>query len=168
MSEKTLTLDDALIDAQRRESARVMMVVQHAADRAYRARVQKAIVHCLGVVGPEGLLASSRAQGISEDRWSWLRRSTRNAESPAEFQAFARALHVSARWLAIGAGWMKEPPAGWFATGTHIDQPGVALEFSVELDSDLLPLWERPVPAGAETRTPLPAVTLAEMAGARG
>ena len=37
----------------------------------------------------------------------------------------------------------QEPPSGWLAFGTHIDYPGVKLEFSEELDEDGLPLWER-------------------------
>lgn len=37
----------------------------------------------------------------------------------------------------------QEPPEGWFAFGTHVDDPR-PLEFSEEVGEDLLPLWERP------------------------
>lgn len=38
-----------------------------------------------------------------------------------------------------------EPPPGWFTFGTHVNEPGVELEFSVELDDEFFPLWERPI-----------------------
>lgn len=35
-----------------------------------------------------------------------------------------------------------DPPEGWFAFGTHLDE---RVELSKELGHDLLPLWERPI-----------------------
>lgn len=40
----------------------------------------------------------------------------------------------------------REPPAGWYTFGHHANHdPVPPLEFSAEVDDDLLPLWERPV-----------------------
>lgn len=36
-------------------------------------------------------------------------------------------------------------PEGWSGFGSHVDQPGVRLEFSAETGEDGLPLWERPI-----------------------
>jgi hypothetical protein len=44
----------------------------------------------------------------------------------------------------------REPPEGWFAFGTHVDQE-IRLEFSDEAGEDGLPRWERPYPPTAET-----------------
>lgn len=38
------------------------------------------------------------------------------------------------------------PPEGWFGFGTHVDEPGLPLEFSAQTGEDGLPLWERPRP----------------------
>jgi hypothetical protein len=41
----------------------------------------------------------------------------------------------------------KEPPPGWYTFGTLVDYDG-PIEFSPEVGDDLLPLFERPGPAG--------------------
>lgn len=132
------------------ENLRCMQVVQHAADTAYRARVAEALSSRFAGGDGTAITRARRAQGLSEDRWYALSQSSRYASSPAEFQAFARALSVSARWLAVGSGSRIDPPAGWYPFGTHIDSgPELHLDFSDEVGVDLLPLWERPVLASA-------------------
>lgn len=37
------------------------------------------------------------------------------------------------------------PPAGWFAFGTHVDTPGPLEFYGEEFTEDGLPMWERPV-----------------------
>lgn len=130
------------------ERARMMRVVHDAADAAFRARVRNALTRRINEHGLADLARSKRAAGISLPRWDALCTSTREAESPAEFQTFARVLRVSARWLAIGsceADGYEPPPAGWEVFGTHVEQPGVLLEFSSRVDADGFPKWERAV-----------------------
>lgn len=127
---------------------RITQVVQHAADLAYRARIDRAIERRFGAGDLAALTKARREAGITEERWIALNQSTRQAASPGEFQAFARVLSVSPRWLSIGSGWIDEPPTGWFPFGSHVDRPDVnQLEFSKELDDGLMPLWERPLEA---------------------
>lgn len=128
------------------ETRRITQVVQHAADAAYRARIDRAIERRFGTGDLAALTKARREAGIPEERWIALNQSTRQAAAPEEFQAFARVLSVSPRWLAIGSGWMHEPPTGWFTFGSHVDRQDVAqLEFSKELDEGPMPLWERPL-----------------------
>lgn len=136
MSEQFLTFRDDP------NTARISAVVQSAADTAFRARVATTLTRRF-LSGSEIITAREEA-GLSEERWFALSMSTRNATSPSEFQAFARALSVSPRWLATGSSCSSEPPTGWYLFGSHVDQPDVPLEFSAELGEDLLPLWERP------------------------
>ncbi|MCY1718470.1 hypothetical protein OVA26_16160 [Microbacterium sp. SL62] len=124
------------------ESARVTRVVETAADAAYRRRARLAESAVVDGVGRETLVRRRRDAGLDELRWVSLLSSSRTA-SPDEFQAFAAALGVSARWLAVGSGSMAEPPEGWSIFGTHVDVAG-RLEFSSTLDPSGLPLWERP------------------------
>lgn len=131
---------------------RIRAVVRDGFDRAFRARVAVAI----GRFSEDAtrVLTLRREQfDISAERWLDLCESPQNAASREEFQAFAGALCVNARWLAIGSGpivndsvtgWTPPPP-GWFTFGTHVDEPEVELEFSDEVDpADGLPRFERP------------------------
>lgn len=127
------------------ERLRFARNARRAADLAYQARVETALTRATRMLGRTGLVRSRRGAGLTEDRWVSLSRSAHHARSPYEFQAFARALHVSARWLAIGAGHHFDPPAGWATFGTNGYGLGVQLEFSAELGDDLMPLWERAV-----------------------
>lgn len=145
----TITLTRAAA-ADKQESDRVMRVVQNAADIAFSNRVQQAVMRRYNRHGLADLVESRDAAGINLGRWLALSRSSRNAESPEEFQAFARVIRVSPKWLATGSGngnapsGYQEPPAGWEAFGSHVDRPGVVLEFSAEVgEEDGLPLWER-------------------------
>lgn len=129
---------------------RSMAIAQEAADKAYRARVSAAILSLDGERYMEELVQRRADAGIDVHRWFALRASTRSAASPEEFQAFARVLRVSPRWLAIGfgdrldgIGGFQEPPVGWETFGSHVDRPDEALEFSAELDEVGEPLWER-------------------------
>lgn len=139
MSEQPLQLRDDP------EAARITGVVQRAADAAYRARIAEASRRRF--VNSDELVGAREGQGISEDRWNALSESSRNAACSAEFRSFAQALSVSPRWLATGSGWIYEPPAGWSSFGTHV-KIGVRMEYSVEVDECLMPLWERPLEAG--------------------
>lgn len=38
----------------------------------------------------------------------------------------------------------REPPEGWYAFGTHVDDPRKVV-FSDDLDEGGMPLWEQPV-----------------------
>jgi hypothetical protein len=122
-----------VLSADRLETARIMQVVEKAADTAYRIRVRRAMTRRIeqngmtdllegknvangdilrqnGLArrvrehGLEELIQSRREAGINVHRWLALRRSTREAASPEEFQTFARVLGVSPRWLAVGSG----------------------------------------------------------------
>jgi len=75
-----------------------------AADAAYQARVAEAITRFTNQFGMAALVERRISYGIDHIRGHELSLSTRNAESPAEFQSFANTLRVSARWLAIGFG----------------------------------------------------------------
>lgn len=124
------------------ESQRITGVVQAAADESYRRRTRTAETVLVDKIGTAGLARERVGAGLTEERWLQLCGSSQSA-TPAEFQSFSRALHVSARWLAVGSGTPQTPPPGWDYFGTNIDTPG-PLEFSHECDSDGLPLWERP------------------------
>lgn len=158
MPENTTHLQDPA------EKARFTAIAEDAADAAYRRRLDLLLERHR----PEGLSEEvmRRTADIPEDRWEALKTSVREAASPEEFAAFARALHVSARWLGTGSGWQQEPPQGWFLFGHHVEQAGVRLEFSFERDDALMPLWERP--SDVETRPVGEPLVLREVAGVRG
>lgn len=142
MSENTNTLSDS------DELQRFTRIAQDAADAAFRVRVRNAVTLRIDQLGSDEMIRIRREAGIDVHRWIALRRSTRNASSPEEFQVFAGVLGVSARWLAIGMGTpavFEHPPAGWETFGSHVDRPDVELEFSTRVGpEDGLPLWERP------------------------
>jgi hypothetical protein len=146
----TVTRAAAADAAEGLERERIMRVVRNAADISFRNRVQHAVMRRINRHGLADLVESRNAAGINNSRWLSLSCSTRNAESPEEFQAFARVIRVSPKWLATGNGnsnassGFQAPPAGWEAFGSHVDRPDVVLEFSAEVDAeDGLPLWER-------------------------
>lgn len=91
------------------------------------------------------LLRELTAEGIDDAQRESLLTTTRHDVTPAQFQAFARALRVEPAWLAVGLGSRRlvSPPPGWAAFGAHVDRPEIALEFSRAMDEDGLPLWER-------------------------
>lgn len=129
------------------DGARIRAVVKAAADEAYTARVDVAVRQLMGKTGVEnyGTIKTELMEkaGLEHDEFVALH-GTVSGHTPRNFQAFARVLGVSARWLAIGGPWPQEPPAGWSTFGTHLDGPS-ELEFSLTLDpGDLMPLWERP------------------------
>lgn len=129
------------------DGARIRAVVRAAADDAYAARVDTAVRHLMEKSGVTdyGTITSELMEKteLEHDEFVALHRTVRG-HTPRNFQAFARVLGVSARWLAIGGPWLQAPPAGWSTFGTHLDSPE-DLEFSLTLDpGDLMPLWERP------------------------
>lgn len=133
------------------DGARIRAVVRDATNRAFRSRVATAIGRFRD--DATRVLTLRREQfAISPERWLELCASAQNAISRQEFQAFAGALCVSPRRLAIGSGPIDDPkatgwtppPVGWFTFGSHVDVE-VALEFSEATDpGDGLPRFERP------------------------
>jgi hypothetical protein len=144
------------LDANQAESDRITQVIQRAADIAFRARVHKALLDLhahLGAYSGQKLVERRKQSGLDARRWIALRQSTRNAESPAEFQLLASVLGVSARWLATGqrdagdSSFTRSrlvPPPGWSIFGT-LDQQEGPLEFSADTDDGGMPMWQRPL-----------------------
>lgn len=133
----------------RPEHQHSVAVVRRGADVAYQARVHGTIQALPG--GADRSNTIMARAGLTHERFLELLRSTRRVTRD-EFQSFAKALRVSPRWLAIGAGepadgvagWVA-PPEGWHTFGSPVDQPDVELEFSEALDpDDLMPRWKRP------------------------
>lgn len=145
MSTSTIQLDA--------DSSRIAQVIRGAAAAAYRTRVNMTLGKRIHVLGVNDLNRSKLASGIGESQWDAVRKSLHNASSPAEFQAFARVLRVSPRWLATGQagftarstpGPYEAPPVGWESFGTHARHDGAGqLEFSKRQDDEGFPLWER-------------------------
>ena len=101
----------------RLDQARVTQASHGAADVAFRARVKNALSSQLQTANIMDLARGRRELKIAVRRWLRLTRSTREAESPEEFQAFAQILGVSARWLAVGC--KDSSPDGAMPMPTH-------------------------------------------------
>ena len=56
--------------------------------------------------------------------------------------SFAEAERAGAAWNRLGAN----PPAGWFAFGSHVESDAALEFYGAEFSHDGMPLWERPVP----------------------
>lgn len=81
-------------------------------------------------------------------KWSWISRAEadrRGLKSLKQLQQLVDPIPVD-RYKEDFLHYQRQlfsPPDGWFTFGTHIDQPGVELDFW-GLGNDGLPIWERP------------------------
>lgn len=142
------------------ESERIRAVVAEAADRAYRARVSRAINagvqrdRVSALPGHERLSTVAErmsAESMTDDEWNAAAQSRRGL-TKEQFQRFARVLGVSAKWLAIGTwrdsrdGYLPPPASDtaspWPDFGTH-SHASTPVEFHPQVDDGGMPMWER-------------------------